>query len=119
MSPKLTVRHLVDRLRDTLQLEQIGEPVSLDRPVTSPEAASPGLVLSGYFNRFPHERIQVFGETEVTYLNARDAEERQRTLTTFFSHPIPCAIITKAQEPPPGFLDAAAASGVAVLRSGL
>jgi HPr kinase/phosphorylase len=103
VKPKFTVRQLVDRLGATLHLEQIGDPVGLDRAVTSPEAASPGLVLSGYFNRFPHERIQVFGETEVSYLDSRDPDGRRSTLETFFSHPIPCVFITKGQEPPTDF----------------
>jgi HPr kinase/phosphorylase len=119
VKPKFTVRQLVDRLGATLHLEQIGDPVGLDRAVTSPEAASPGLVLSGYFNRFPHERIQVFGETEVSYLDSRDPDGRRSTLETFFSHPIPCVFITKGQEPPDGFLELAGRSGVAVLRTAL
>ena len=119
MSVTLTVGQLIERLGETLQLEQIGAPVGLERLVTSPEASSPGLVLSGYFNRFPHERIQVFGETEVTYLNALDPAERHERLATYFSFPIPCAFITKAQEPPPGFLELAAQAGVTVVRSAL
>ncbi|MDF1503341.1 HPr(Ser) kinase/phosphatase [Roseisolibacter sp. H3M3-2] len=117
MKPRLTVRQLVDRLGTSVPLEQIGDPVGLDRQVTSPEAASPGLVLSGYFNRFPHERIQVFGETEVTYLNSREPDVRRATLEAFFSHPIPCAFITKGQEPPAGFLELAGRGGVPVLRT--
>jgi HPr kinase/phosphorylase len=117
--PKLTVGQLFERLRDPLELEQIGAAVGLDREVTSPEASSPGLVLSGWFNRFPAERIQVFGETEVTYLNALDAEVRRRHLETFFGFPIPCAFVTKAQDPPEPFLAQAARAGVAVLRSRL
>jgi HPr kinase/phosphorylase len=117
--PRLTVGQLFDRLRETLQLEQIGAPGGLDRPVLSVEASSPGLVLSGYFNRFPSERIQVFGETEITYLAALDAAHRRHILETYFSFPIPCVFVTKAQEPPEPFLACAAAAGVAVLRSRL
>ena len=117
MNVKLTVRQLIDRLGTTLPLEQIGDPVGLERQITSPEAASPGLVLSGYFNRFPHDRLQVFGETEVTYLNSREPATRRTTLETFFSFPIPCVIITKGQDAPDGFLELAGRSGVAVLRT--
>jgi serine kinase of HPr protein (carbohydrate metabolism regulator) len=98
--PRLTVALLVERIGASLQLAQIGGAAGLERPVTSPEASSPGLVLSGYFERFPHERIQVFGETEVTYLNALPDAVRAERLDAFFAHPVPCAIITKGQEPP-------------------
>ena len=119
MSAKVTVRQLLERLRDTLELEQVGAPVGLDRVVTTAEASSPGLVLSGYFNRFPHERIQVFGETEITYLNSLADVARASLLRTYFSFPIPCAFITKALDPPAPFLALAEAAGVAVLRSRL
>jgi HPr kinase/phosphorylase len=116
---RLTVGQLTERMRHTLELEQVGAAVGLERVVTSPEASSPGLVLSGYFNRFPFERIQVFGETEITYLAALDPVVRRSTLESYFSFPIPCAFVTKALDPPADFLELAAARGVAVLRSRL
>jgi HPr kinase/phosphorylase len=116
---RLTVGQLFERLRDTLELEQIGSPVGFDRLVTNHEASSPGLVLSGYFNRFPHERIQVFGETEVTYLQSLPADQRRETLTTYFGFPIPCAFVTKSLVPPAPFLELAGAAGVAILQSRL
>ena len=119
MIPRLTVGQLFDRLRDLLELEQIGAPVGLDRPVTTQEASSPGLVLSGYFNRFPHERIQVFGETEITFLASLDADRRRETLETYFGFPIPCVFVTKSLEPTDPFLALAERAGVAVLRSRL
>ena len=78
-SRPVTVRQLVAQLGDVLALELLGGEPGLERRVTSPEASSPGLVLSGYVERFPHERVQVFGETEVTYLNSLYPEVRRRT----------------------------------------
>ena len=117
--PRLTVAQLVERVGASLQLEQIGAAHGLSRAITSPEASSPGLVLSGYFERFPHERIQVFGETEVTYLEALPDAVRAERLDTFFAHPVPCAFLTKGQEPPAHFVEAASRHGVAVLRTQL
>ena len=116
---QLTVGQIVERLTDELMLEPLGASLGFERPVTSPEASSPGLVLSGYVNRFPHARLQVFGETEVTYLNSLDPETRHANLERFLSFPIPCVFITKGQEPPDGMLSMADAAGVPVLRSRL
>jgi HPr kinase/phosphorylase len=116
---RLTVGQLFERLRDTLELEQVGAQVGLDRPVTNVEASSPGLVLAGYFNRFPADRIQVFGETEITYLEALEPHRRREILEAYFAFPIPCAFVTKALEPPEPFLALAGAAGVPVLRSRL
>ena len=72
-------------------------PAALERVITSPNISSPGLVLAGYTDRFPGHRLQVLGETEVTYLRSRDPAERARVLQLFFSHPIPCVFVTKGQ----------------------
>ncbi len=119
MSTRLTVAKLLDAMRDALQLEELGESVGHDREITSPEASSPGLALSGYLNRFPYQRIQVLGETEITYLQSLDEATRTANLTAFFDFPMPCAFVTKGLEPPTPLVDVADRAGVAVLRSQL
>lgn len=119
MSTRLTVAKLLDALRDSLQLEELGDPVGHDREITSPEASSPGLALSGYLNRFPYQRIQVLGETEITYLQSLDEATRAANLTSFFDFPMPCAFVTKGLEPPTPLVEVADRAGVAVLRSQL
>lgn len=119
MKPRLTVGQLLERMRDPLQLEILGPALGHDREITSPEASSPGLVLAGYVNRFPHQRIQVLGETEITYLQSLNAEQRAHNLQQFFQFPLPCAFVTKSLEPPEPFLKYAEEAGVAVFRSAL
>jgi HPr kinase/phosphorylase len=119
VSNRLTVAKLLETMRDALQLEELGEPVGHDREITSPEASSPGLALSGYLNRFPYQRIQVLGETEITYLQSLDDATRAANLTAFFDFPMPCAFVTKGLEPPTPLVEVADRAGVAVLRSQL
>jgi HPr kinase/phosphorylase len=106
-------------MRDTLELEHVAPAEGLERIIENPNASSPGLVLAGYVDRFPAKRLQVLGETEITYLKSLDGEVRRRNLTKFFSFPIPCVFITKAQEPGPDLSDLAASAGVALIRSRL
>ena len=117
--PQLTVGRLVERMRDTLELEQVAPLHGLERVIENPNASSPGLVLAGYVDRFPAKRLQVLGETEITYLKSLDPEVRRQNLTKFFSFPIPCVFITKGQEPGPDLSDLAAAADVALIRSHL
>ena len=91
----LTMKEFLERLRDALQLTQVENTRGLDRQVRSPNISSPGLVLAGYTDRFPANRIQVLGETEMTYLASLSSQERRNILKTFFGFPIPGAIITK------------------------
>lgn len=119
MTPRLTVGKLFERMQDSLELELLGPAVGLDREITSPEASSPGLVLAGYINRFPYQRIQVLGETEISYLQSIDDATRAENLAQFFGFPIPCAFVTKHLDPPAPLLALAEEAGVAILRTRL
>jgi HPr kinase/phosphorylase len=119
MTPKLTVGALIERMRDTLELEHDPATDGLDRVIESPNVSSPGLVLAGYVDRFPSRRLQVLGETEITYLKSLESNLRRQHLSTFFSFAIPCVFVTKGQQPGPDLLELAAAAGVAVIRSRL
>lgn len=117
--PTLTVGQLYERLKETLQLDLLGSADGLKRPVPCDDASGPGLVLAGYTGRFVHERLQVMGETEITYLKSLSAEERHRNLSTYFSYELPCVMVTKGQSLPDGFEALATQAGIAILRSQL
>ena len=119
MNSRLTVGRLLERMHDALQLEHIESTDGLDRPIENPNPSSPGLVLAGYVERFPAKRLQVLGETEITYLKSLDPEYRRRILTQFFSFAIPCVFITKGLEPGPDLRELAAAARVPLIRSHL
>ncbi len=116
---KLTVGRMVDRLRDVLQLEHVEGTGGHEREVTSPHVSSPGLALAGYTERFASHRLQVLGETEITYLKSLSDDARRKVLAEFFKFPIPCVFLTKGLKPPPGLVEEATFAAVAVLRSGL
>jgi HPr kinase/phosphorylase len=118
MAP-LTVAQFYERLKIPLQLEMLGSEAGLQRHVTMPDASGPGLVLAGYTGRFVHQRVQVLGETEVSYLASLSEADRRRNLRVFFSYAIPCVMVTKGLALPPGFEEEAVSAGVAILRSRL
>lgn len=115
----LTLRELLARRGDPLQLESLTGELGLDRPLPDEEIASPGLALAGYTARFNPARLHVFGETELTFLATREPDERQRALEDFFSFDLPCVFITKGQTVPAELLELARARSVPVLRSTL
>lgn len=117
--PNLTVGALAERLRDILQLEVLGSAEGLQREVQTADASGPGMVLAGYTARFVHQRLQVFGETEITYLHSLSHADRARILAAFLSYPIPCVMVTKGLDLPEGMEAAAMTAGVAILRSKL
>src|SRR6476469_8745764 len=118
-APQVTVGQLLDRLRGTLQLEEIEPGTGLDRAVGNAEVSSPGIVLAGYVKRFSAERLQVLGETEITYLESLTPAERKKILELFFSFPIPAVFVTKGQRLPAGLKELASAAGIPLVRTKL
>jgi HPr kinase/phosphorylase len=118
-NPKVTVAQLLERLRGALQLEEIEPGTGHDRVIGNAEVSSPGLVLAGYVERFSSERLQVLGETEVTYLTSLAAGERKEILDLFFSFPIPAVFVTKGQRLPAGLKESASAAGIPLIRTKL
>ena len=119
MKQKLTVGRLFERMRGELQLEHVEGTGGADREITSPNVSSPGLALAGYTDRFASNRLQVLGETEITYLAAMEDDHRRRILKELFKFDIPCIFLTKGMRPPPGLVEEATFANVAVLCSGL
>ena len=114
----MSVRDLLERMREVLLLEQHGEG-DLDREIGSQDVSSPGLALAGYVERFASERIQVLGETEISYLNSLKLSDRKQRLEVLVRFPIPCLVVTKAQQLPDGLLEMTSKHGVPVLVSRL
>jgi HPr kinase/phosphorylase len=119
VTASLRVGALLEQLGSLLELERVPGTEGLDRTVTGADVSSPGLALAGFVARFASERIQVFGETEVTYLHALDARTRRAHLAQFFSFPIPCVFVTKGLDLPREVAEEAMVASVAVLRSTL
>ena len=117
MTDRLTVEEVFHHKEATLGLELLNPTVSLDRAITDPDVSGPGLALSGYLERFPADRIQVFGQTEMTYLARLEPDVARQRLEAIFSLGIPAAIVTKGQNVPDAYLQAASIHGIPVLRS--
>jgi HPr kinase/phosphorylase len=115
----ISIREVFERKEEILQLELLTPEVSLEGTVEDPDISSPGLALSGFTQRFPAGRMQVFGQTEITYLATLDDEESRRRLGDLFAFRFPALFITKKQEVPELLLELAGGAGIPVLRSAL
>jgi HPr kinase/phosphorylase len=98
---EITVREFFDAKKKDLALSLVTEPETLSKRVNSPHVNRPGLALAGYLEVFAAERIQVFGETEVRYLQSLKEEDLVARIRDMFKTDIPCIIITKGLTLPP------------------
>ncbi len=114
------VQELLEIRGDSLRLRLVtGGERALAREVKRAEISSPGLALAGYTERFVGGRIQVLGETDVSYLNSLDEARRRESVETLLSFDIACIIATKGQELPPVLLEVAERCGTPVVVSEL
>lgn len=76
----------------------------LVREIKVPELNRPGLALSGFFDNFAYQRIQILGRGEHAYIRKLADEHDLDNFKTMFSYRIPCCIFTHGLEPPEEFV---------------
>jgi HPr kinase/phosphorylase len=89
----------------------------LSHRVSSPRIQKPGLALAGYTEHLHPARIQVLGNTEISYLTSIDEQVAAESMRKLCSFPISCFIVTKGLLPPRFLLEYAEESGIPVFNT--
>lgn len=85
--------------------------------ITTPEVMRPGLALSGFFEIFDAERIQIIGNAERRYLESLDAATRRAHIFDYINARPIAVIFSTGNEIFPDMIEAAKLVGVPLLRS--
>lgn len=85
--------------------------------ITVSDLNRPGLQLSGFYNYFATDRIQILGMAEWSFLDAMNPEVRKKRLGKFFQFDTPCMIITRGLEPQEEFIKSAVENNRWLLRT--
>ena len=88
---------------DALNLKCIGGRRGLPRAITVPEINRPGLALSGFYENFASNRLQLFGRGETSFLQKLHKEKKLDNIRNFFSNEMPCCVFTYNLEPTEDF----------------
>ena len=109
----VTVKMLVDKVK----LKVIfGTKELLEKPITTADISRPGLEMTGYFDYYSPERIQLVGMKEWSYLNTMTDYNRYSVFSTMFEKETPAIIVARGLEIPKEMLRAAKENGVVVLQ---
>ena len=65
-----------------------------EKVITVPDINRPALQLTGYFDHFDSERVQIIGYVEYTYLQTLTKERKKEVYRDLLSYGIPCLIFT-------------------------
>jgi HPr kinase/phosphorylase len=104
--PSLTVDKLYKERRELLDLTLLAGGDGMSRQIQTNEIFRPGLALTGYTDRFAHKRVQVLGETEMTYLQSLPGDQRTAALAKLMTFEMPMMVATKGLVPARELLDA-------------
>ena len=81
----IKIKDLADEIK--LNILYMGSRDSME--IDTSDLNRPGLQMSGFFEYFAVNRVQLFGMVEMTYLQTLSPEVRTNILQQFFSYPIP------------------------------
>ncbi len=87
--------------------------------VTTADLNRPGLQMTGFFDYFDTNRIQVFGMVENTYLASLTSEERYKALKKFFEKRVVAVVLTRNSNASPEMMMLAEEFSTPVLRTAL
>jgi HPr kinase/phosphorylase len=91
----------------------------LTREITDQRIQKTGLAMTGEVRSTHEGRIQVLGDTEITYFENQPAMRQSEIAGVFFSGPMACAVVGGSLPVPPAFREAADRHSVPLLSTHL
>ena len=82
----------------TPDVELIGKEVNI------PDVNRPALQLTGFFEHFDSDRVQIIGYVEYTYLQTLTEERKTEIYEKMLKHKVPCVIFSRSLQPEESFL---------------
>jgi HPr kinase/phosphorylase len=98
-------------------LELISGEEGIHRPITTSDISRPGLEMTGFFDYYPADRIQLLGMTEITFSNRLSPEERKSRMDNLCSDITPGIVISRNLEVPDELIEASEEKSVPVMRT--
>jgi HPr kinase/phosphorylase len=115
----VTVRELLETRAEGLSLALAAGARGIDRPVALPRLQQPGLALAGFLPQLHPDRVQVLGNSEISYLATLPDAAARRAVAAVAGAGVACFVVTNGTPAPDVLVQPAEAAGVAVLVTAL
>jgi HPr kinase/phosphorylase len=87
-------------LIEKMNLRNMTPEIDAEKIVLShPDINRPALQLTGFFDHFDSERVQIIGYVEQEYINQMTHERKMETYDKLLSYQIPCLVYSRSQNP--------------------
>ena len=110
-----TVADFYEAGREALSLTLVAGGENMDRRIEVPIVNRPGLALTGFYDHFAWERLQLIGNAEMAYLESLDDAVRHERVKALIEHKAFCFIFTNGRKPKASEVAFAAKSGAVML----
>ncbi len=119
MNDFITVRTLLEDNKRKFKLKLLCSVNGLNKKIVTGEIHRPGLALSGFTGTFTYNRIQLLGNTEISYLNELSEPELHESIDKVFEFPIPVIVVTSGNKPPDHLIKVATRRYIPVLTTSI
>ena len=104
MANKVKLKTLVEKMN----LKNLTPDVDLsEKEVEIPDINRPALQLTGFYDQFDNDRLQIIGNVEHAYLASLSEQERYERYMQLLSSNIPCIIFCRSIKPEPKIIELA------------
>jgi HPr kinase/phosphorylase len=118
-TPSCTIRQLLEDTQYDLKLELVAGGPGLDRRISSSRVQKPGLALTGFTEHLHPERLQIFGNTEISYLRTLSREQQVAVLHKVFESNLSAVVVTKGLDVPPPLQEGCDRTNLTLMRTPL
>ncbi len=109
---------LTELINDNYNLRVLqGQECVSGKKITVSDVYRPGLELSGYFDFYPADRVQLLGRTEISYAARLDHDLRRKVFEKICQKETPCLLVSRNLPVPVELKEAAEAAGTPILIS--
>jgi HPr kinase/phosphorylase len=115
----ITVGDFFRQNEKTLKLRLVGSDVGFSRKIWEPSVNRPGLALSGFFTYFAYKRIQIIGNSELSFLEGLEPKLRAARFSQLCTWDIPCLVIARGHRLPEELVQIANEAGISLFQTSM
>ena len=105
----------LSKVVEKLNLKNLTPDVDMtEKKVMVPDINRPALQLTGFFEHFAYERVQLIGCVEYTFLENMEEDEKEKIYDMILSYKIPCIIFCRNLKPDDSLIEKANKANVPV-----
>lgn len=105
----------LSKVVEKLNLKNLTPDVDMtEKKVMVPDINRPALQITGFFEHFAYERVQLIGCVEYTFLENMEEDEKEKIYDMLLSYKIPCIIFCRNLKPDDSLIEKAKKANVPV-----